>query len=170
MPPLPLPPLKVTDLWSLSCLLLLKEDIRKVFTICALLLAFKTQQVSKMIIPGITSFWEHSLPQLQILVRACLQPHVRWHRGCLAGEQRLLWFTLTNIPGSTCLIMTFPLEVCFPDFGGEMKEKLNNYRTWDVSDFHWCRVAFMQIIFLLACGLKHFLPGSGNLEKKKQFN
>lgn len=66
--------------------------------------------------------------------------------------------------------MTFPLEVCFSDFSREIKEKLNNYKAWDVLDFHWCRDGFMQIIFLLVCGLTRFLPGPENLERLLQLN
>lgn len=61
--------------------------------------------------------------------------------------------------------MIFFLEVCFLDFSREIKEKLNNYKVWDVLDFYWCRDGFMKIIFLLVCGLIRFFFGLENLER-----
>lgn len=125
------------------------------------LLVFKTQQVSAAIIPGITGFWEHSLPHPQIRVWACLQPHVRWHRGrphCGNKDSFELHLPTHLAPPA---FYDIPPGGLFSRFRWRNKRELDNYRTSDVSTFHWGRVAFMQIISPLVCGLKCFLPGPG---------
>lgn len=121
-----------------------------------LFLLLKPRQVSAAIIPGVIGFWDSGRAHSEIHVYARPWPHVRWHIGlpcCWNKDKRLLKFIVTNVPYSMCTIMTFSLEVCFPGFKGERKERLS-MRT----GFTTCQT-FTGAEMLL-CKLIFHLPGA----------